>query len=214
MADEAKIRIRLDTTGAQADLQALYRDLAKAPSVPVGAAAGAGGVRASAAAPVEGGAAQAPGGGFFGGLGRPMMLGAKAAAGFATAAYGRDTVTGAFDIFRASTTGGSMAVRDAILGNSASVARAELKTIDQVSDMPGVALGVGLGQISNDQLFNIQEALNAINRPTEEGRDTIRRVLGTRAQGNVGDELLKQANTILERIWQAITDLPNSIGLG
>ncbi len=180
MADEARIRVRLDTDGAHADLRALYQDLSNAPPVNVGARGG------PAAVGIQGGGAGGAGGGGF-------AFGRFAAAAGGALAFGRGIARDTFSTFQGITQGISETLREKLPGISGAAAgtRGALRAQEQV--MNALALGRGLGQVSQGEVRSLFDSLMQIEGPRALGESRIRSDLGTEVTENAGKLLFADA---------------------
>lgn len=161
---EALIRVKLDTSGARSDLEALYRDFRRAPGV---LAPGVGGGGAGAA----GGGVGAGGG--AGGFNVGALLGTlmkwAPVAGVA-APIARDLFGPARSML-----GGLGEALNPLAGISGAD-QGRQQTRDQVANMLGAARGFGLiGRAESDALY---DQLARVNVPIAEGKATIRSELG------------------------------------
>jgi len=184
---DALIRVRLDTSGARSDLQALYGDMKRAP-----------GVQAPGFGSAAGGAAAGgvPGGG---GLNIGSMLGmfAKLAPLAAIAA------PAAKDLFQvgSSMLGGVGEALNPFAGLSGAD-KGRQQTRQQVSEMLGAARGFGLvGKAESQSLY---DALAKVNVPIEEGKATIRSELGWSAAKDTFSDAVG-------RFEVAVTSLANKV---
>lgn len=176
MSEEAKIRVRLDTTGAKGDLADLYRQMANAPSVrTAGALSGGGG----------GGAGGGGGGGGFS-IGGMAIGWGTALAGIGVGLFGRDTVRDAGSMLGALTHGPSRAIADFLFGTAPSAVQASDSAIEQVKKTMGFAVGMGAPMGAAKSLY---DSLMTYEEPKARGERMIEDALGGKSAAALADAM-------------------------
>lgn len=224
MANEATIRVRLDTSGAKGDLADLYRMMAGAPGVRPGAVSAASGATgmASVALGGGGGAASVPGGaalaggaaaGAFGISWAGLALGA--AIGGTAALFGRGAASDAGTMMGAATRGGSDAIANFLFGTAPSAAAGHQRTLDEVKRLMGGAVGNGAGLEGATSLYH---SLNQLYGPQAKGERMIDKALGGEGWSEIMKEIRAGNGGVvglviqwLEKIVNAIENLRNSL---
>lgn len=146
MADEAKVRVRLDLDGARADLAGLYREMSNAPGVPVS------GVQARGPAAPPGPGRGGPGLGFgaMGFMRNAMALGGIVGAG----AFLRDSAGTAANVGGALTGGVSEQLNDILFGNVGSRATGGRQALEQMKGQLSLAVGFGADPSNFQSIFD------------------------------------------------------------
>lgn len=166
-AQEAKIRVRLDTSGAKSDLNALYGDMRRAPGIPTAASAG--------------GPAGSAGGG--GGGGGGFALG-PILAKLTSLIAAQQLIGSAGNV---ALSAGKDALRGAVLGGHLGSARSALSAREDVAGRFGLAYKLGLvsRQTLEDQ-FDISQEFGAGAR--QQGQAQVRAALAKKTVTAVGSD--------------------------
>lgn len=218
MANEATIRVRLDTSGAKGDLADLYRMMAGAPGVRPGAVSAGSG---AAGAVAGGGGGAAPGTAALGGAAAGAFglswagLALTAAIGGGAALFGRGAAADAGTMLGAATRGGSDAISNFLFGSAPSAAAGAQRTLDEVKRLMGGAVGNGAGLEGAQSLYN---SLNQLYGPQAKGERMIDKALGGQGWSAIMDEIRAGNGGVvglviqwLEKIVNAIESLRSSI---
>lgn len=190
MVEEAKIRVRLDTSGAKGDLADLYRQMANAPSVRTSGAAGGGG----------GGGGGSGGGSGIGGFSIGWGS-AIAAAGIGL--FGRQSIADAGSMIGALTRGPGRAISEFLFGTAPSAVQASDSSIEQVKKMMGFAVGMGAPLGAAQSLY---QSLMSYEEPKARGERMIENALSGKGAGALEDAMRKGEGGLLGKMFQAFID--------
>lgn len=211
MANEATIRVRLDTTGAKGDLADLYRMMAGAPGVRPGAVSAAAGAAGSVAG---GGGGTAPGVAALGGAAAGAFgiswagMAVTAALGGAVALFGRSAAQDAGTMLGAATRGGSDAISNFLFGSAPAAAAGSQRTLDEVKRLMGGAVGNGAGLQGAQSLYN---SLNQLYGPQARGERMIDKALGGEGWKAIMDEIRAGNGGVVGLVIQWLEKIVNAI---
>lgn len=178
MGSEAKVKVRLDLSGARADLASLYRDMGNSPGVAV-APGGVGGGGGAA----MGGAA---GGGGFGGMGLGRLFGLGAGL-LGAGALLRGSIRDAGDIGGALTEGISETISRTLFGTVGAQARGGNRALEMVKEQVGLAVGLSGDPEAAARQF--QPLFDTI-RNVETAREVGKQAIGGAFSGQIAEEAL------------------------
>ena len=187
MAQEAKIRVSLDTSGARRDLEGLYGDMRRAPGIQA-PGIGGGGVGGA------GGAGGRGGGGLGGGFNIARMLPAL----LAGAAFGRDSIATAGTLGGSLTGGVSGRIEEALFGNLGPEAKGRNRAASEVAGQLGMARGMGL--LGDDQANSLFNAIKPLYEAEERGKRELERNFADQNAGDTAVGLLSRIADVLDRI--------------
>lgn len=178
MAQDALIRVRLDTSGAKSDLAALYGEMRRSPGVSGGVAAGA----MRGAGPPQGMLGM---GGFD--IGSILMSVAKWAP---IAAIGRGALGTAMDVGGALTAGPAAMLERAIFGDIKGEIQGAQSARDAVVGMTGTAVGYGL--MTASQAKGLWDTIKDPYIKKAVGEKQVRDEINVEISKNVFDKMLEQ----------------------
>lgn len=195
MVEEAKIRVRLDTSGAKGDLAELYRQMANAPSVRTAGGYGAGG---------PGG--HGGGGGGLGSIGGMAIGWGTAIAAAGVGLFGRDAIRDTGTMIGALTRGPSKAISDFLFGTAPSAVQASDSALEQVKKTMGFAVGMGAPMGAAKSLY---DSLMTYEEPKARGERMIDDALSGKSAGALADAMRKGEGGLMGEMFQAFLDFTN-----
>ena len=187
MSQDAQVRLRLDTSGARADLSAFYGDMRNVPAIRVPGATGGGGIAS--------GGAGGPG---YGGFNVSSLLGSLlAAAPFAM--LGAPVARDAFSVGNGVLGGIGHAASGALgLAGLAGGVTGRQRAIDETARLLGHAYGqggVGMGEV-----MSLYESLREVYEAPAKGEAEIRGRLGWEQAEDTLKDILDVLRKLLNRI--------------
>lgn len=210
MANEATVRVRLDTSGAKGDLADLYRMMAGAPGVRPGTVSAAAGATGLGAVPsgVAGGAASGPGAAGGGGAGGFGLSWGSIALGSAAALLGRGAAQDAATMLGAASRGPSDALSQFLFGSAPSAAAGHQRTLDEVKRLMGGAVGSGSGLGGATSLYN---SLSQLYGPQAKGERLIDKALGGEGWNAIMAEIRAGNGGVIGLVIQWLEKIVNAI---
>jgi len=188
MSQDAQVRLRLDTSGARADLASLYGDMRNAPAIRVPGATGSGGIPSG----VGGGG---PG---YGGFNVGGLLGSLLAAA-PLAMLGAPVARDAFSVSNGILGGIGNAASGALgLAGLAGGVTGRQRAIDETARLLGTAYGqggVGMGEVTS-----LYESLREVYEGPAKGEAEIRANLGWEQAQDTLKDILDVLRKLLNKI--------------
>ncbi|MGE0193319.1 MAG: hypothetical protein AB7T63_14900 [Planctomycetota bacterium] len=201
MGKDAKIRVRLDLTGARADLANLYRDMGNAPGV------GGGGMPSIGAT----GTGPAPGGGGFAGMGLGRLF------GLALGATGIAPLLGPGLHQQSSMMNGLLggfgqAAANGLYGDIGADARGDRRALDEVKGMMGLAIGLR-GKTEEERkalaerAMPLFETMARVTRAEERGSEALETVGSMRITKRTGENVADRFMSAIEKFGRYVEKL-------